>query len=478
MAGIGFELKKLFQNKGLLLQARANIYAGVVIAGPTLMGVLLLLGTRYISFYGGATNRQQDLIVVIITYSLLFSLILTSLLLFVLSRYVADMLYIKAYERILPSMYGAIGLFLTIGSALWAGFLSVNSLDFNIALYSFALFCEGIVVWIQISYISAIKEYRGILWGFFIGITAGLLCGLVFIVVGYEVVASLLAGACIAYGILIVQFTVLIHKYFPVGSGSPLRFLVWIEKYPQLPFVGLFSTLGLFIHLILMWMSPWGVQVDGYFYHAPRHDIPALMAFMTSIFTAVNFVTTVEVNFYPKYHLYFSLLNGDGSLLNIEKAYDEMLDVLKQEIFYLAIQQIFISLIAVTLFGELIAYLKLGFSGSMIDVFRVLCVGYGIFAIGNSLLLFLLYFSSNRDALWASAAFFVANTALTYYTITLPQAYYGFGFILAGVVLYLVALRRLYSYTDRLDYHIFTDQPVFFVQKKNALTRLIDKLDY
>lgn len=478
MAGIGFELKKLFQNKGLLLQVRANLYASIVIAGPTLMGVLLLLGTRYISSYGGATNHQQNLIVVIITYSLLFSLILTSFLLFVLSRYVADMLYINAYERILPSMYGAIGLFLVIGSVLWIGFLSINSLEFNFALYSFALFCEGVVVWIQISYISAIKEYRGILWGFLIGVAVGLLCGLIFVTLGYEVVASLLASACIAYGVLIVDFTVLIHKYFPVGSGSPLRFLAWIEKYPQLPFVGLFSTLGLFIHLILMWVSPWGVQVDGYFYHAPRHDIPALMAFMTSLFTTVNFVTTVEVNFYPKYHLYFNLLNGDGSLLNIEKAYDEMLDVLKQEIFYLAIQQIFISLIAVTLFGELIAYLKLGFSGSMIEVFRVLCVGYGIFAIGNSLLLFLLYFSSNRDALLASAMFFVANTALTFYTISLPQTYYGFGFIVASIILYLVALRRLYSYTDRLDYHIFTEQPVFFVQKRSILTNLIQKLDY
>ncbi|KAA0276866.1 MAG: hypothetical protein EDM79_06220 [Chloroflexi bacterium] len=155
-----------------------------------------------------------------------------------------------------------------------------------------------------------------------------------------------------------------------------------------------------------------------------------------------------------------------------------MLDVLKQEIFYLAIQQIFISLIAVTLFGELIAYLKLGFSGSMIEVFRVLCVGYGIFAIGNSLLLFLLYFSSNRDALLASAMFFVANTALTFYTISLPQTYYGFGFIVASIILYLVALRRLYSYTDRLDYHIFTEQPVFFVQKRSILTNLIQKLDY
>src|SRR6266498_3321982 len=108
MAGIGFELKKLFSKKGILLTARANLYASLIVAGPMLLGVLLLLGTKWISNRGGATTHQQDLIVVIITYSLLFSLLLSSLFLFVLARYVADMLYINAYHRILPSMYGAI----------------------------------------------------------------------------------------------------------------------------------------------------------------------------------------------------------------------------------------------------------------------------------------------------------------------------------------------------------------------------------
>jgi len=477
MAGIGFELKKLFSQKGLLLQARANLYASLVVAGPMLMGALFLLGARYISSFGGATTHQQDLLVVIITYSLLFSLILTSSLLFVLARFVADMLYINEYTRILPSMYGAISFFLVIGSVLWLIFLFLSKLEFIYGLYSFILFCEGTIVWIQISYISALKEYRKILIGFLIGIVSGLSASLVFMLFRYDVVASLLAGSCVAYGILMIDFTIVLHEFFPMGSGSPFKFLEWIDKYPQLPFVGFFATFGLFVHILLMWLSPWGVQVEGLFYHAPRHDIPALLAFMTSLATTVNFVTTVEVNFYPKYRLYFSLLNGDGSLSNIEKAYDEMLDVLKQEIFYLAIQQIFITLFSITFVGELLSYLKLGFTTSMIEMFRVLCVGYGIYAIGNVLVLFLLYFSSNTDALWAVSAFVVFNTLGTLYTISLSQTYYGFGFVVAGVVLYMVALRLLFSYTDRLDFYIFTKQPVFFVQKKGFLTSLADRLD-
>ena len=47
MAGIGFELKKLFRRKGIFASFRAYGYAGVICTGPMLLGVLLLLGVRF-----------------------------------------------------------------------------------------------------------------------------------------------------------------------------------------------------------------------------------------------------------------------------------------------------------------------------------------------------------------------------------------------------------------------------------------------
>ncbi len=477
MAGIGFELKKLFSNKGIILRMRANLYASLVIAGPMILGALLLLGSKIVSSYGGASNHEQDLIVVIITYSLLFSLLISSLLLLVLARYIADMMYINAYDRILPSMYGAISVMLIIGASLWAVFLYFSQVKFEYSILSFILFCEGLVVWIQINYITAIKEYRAVLVGFIVGISAGLSVGFLLVVFEYDVVASLLLGACISYGILITVFTQVLHKYFPIGIGNPLKFLEWIDEYPQLLFIGFFSTFALFTHIMLMWLSPWGIQVEGLFYHAPAHDIPALLAFVTSLVTTVNFVTSVEVNFYPKYRLYFSLLNGDGSLSNIEKAHQDMVDILRQELFYLAIQQIFVTIFAVVVIGEILVYFPLGITSIMVGVFRVLCIGYGAYAIGNSLMLFLLYFANNKDALLAVLPFFAINVLGTLYTITLPETYYGFGFVAASAVYYIVAEARLFAYTDRLDYFIFTKQPVFFVKKKGFFTRFVSRLE-
>ena len=48
MAGIGFELKKLFKKSGLAATARAYGYAGIICAGPMILGIVLLLGIMFL----------------------------------------------------------------------------------------------------------------------------------------------------------------------------------------------------------------------------------------------------------------------------------------------------------------------------------------------------------------------------------------------------------------------------------------------
>ena len=78
MAGIGFELKKLFRRKGLFASLRAYGYAGIICTGPMLLGVALQMGILLLCGWVGAERAQQDLLVCMITYTLLFSLTVTS----------------------------------------------------------------------------------------------------------------------------------------------------------------------------------------------------------------------------------------------------------------------------------------------------------------------------------------------------------------------------------------------------------------
>ena len=61
MAGIGFELKKLFNRRGLFAAFRAYGYAGVVCTGPMLLGVVLLLGVMFLCDITGSSRHSREL---------------------------------------------------------------------------------------------------------------------------------------------------------------------------------------------------------------------------------------------------------------------------------------------------------------------------------------------------------------------------------------------------------------------------------
>ena len=89
MAGIGFELKKLFHRRGLMAMLRAYGYAGVICAGPMLLGVLLQFGVLIVSSWWQVGRPDRDLLVCMITYTLLASLVLTSFLSMPVTRFLA-----------------------------------------------------------------------------------------------------------------------------------------------------------------------------------------------------------------------------------------------------------------------------------------------------------------------------------------------------------------------------------------------------
>ena len=478
MAGIGFELKRLFAGKGLLMQLRATMYAGSVIAGPMILGTSLLFLTKFVAQMVGLPGAGQDAVVVMITWSILFPLILTSCFTYLLARFISDMLYENDLSRILPSMYATIALCLLIGSLLWGVFLYYNDINLNYKVLSFILFCEAVVVWIQISYTNATKDYRAVMLGFVYGISVAIVIDLsLFINRGLDPILILLLSACAAYAAMIATYTRVLHAYFPIGKGTSIMFLLWASNFPSLLQVGLYSTLGLFAHIMMMWTSPWGLAAIGKFYHAPQHDIPVLFAFFTTLVTTVNFVTSVEVKFYGHYKTYFSLLNDNGSLADIEKAYNDLITVLKQELFYLAQLQLFVTVIAIVVIGEVLEKLGFGFNSNMIGLFRVLCVGYGLFAVGNAFLLFLLYITNYRGALVTAATFAVINILGTLFTINLPSIFYGFGFVLAGLAMYLVGWLELSLFLKRLDYHIYCKQPIFVDKRKSLFEKFIRSAD-
>ena len=230
--------------------------------------------------------------------------------------------------------------------------------------------------------------------------------------------------------------------------------------------------IGLFSHLVIIWCSPIRVQVQGLFYGAPAHDVAALMAFITILVTTINFVVSVEVNFYPKYRAYVSLYNDKGNVGDILKAEQDMLDVLKSQILYTAIKQLCVTTLSIALCELILGNLPLGFTDLMYGYFRILSIGYGLYTMGNVMMLLLLYFTDYSGALLCTFFFAVAATGLTIASLWLPVAYYGVGFMGGAAVFYAASLLRLSWFTRRLPYHILARQPIVAMDKRGVFTKI------
>ena len=87
MAGVGFELKKLFTKKrGYLGAANAYIISAVVTEGPMILCMVMMFALRKIMQVAGASYGSQEIFLITTTYIMIFSLILSNTVLMFASR--------------------------------------------------------------------------------------------------------------------------------------------------------------------------------------------------------------------------------------------------------------------------------------------------------------------------------------------------------------------------------------------------------
>ena len=478
MAGIGFSLKRLFNKRGVFSLCRAYGYAGIICAGPMILGVLMLAGVSLTARLAGMPAHDRELMNCMLTYTLLLSLTVTSWFNMVTTRYVSDMIYEEKLDRIMPSLYGSCSIMLVIGGLLYGVFLWFSGVDFRYQILCLWFSLILIVVWMEIVYLTAIKDYKGIVLAFAVSLLLGFFFALVLVIIGWVSITSLMLCIIIAYGVLMVWYYKLLLDYFPKSDVSKYAFLRWFDKYRSLAFTGGFINIGLFAHLVIMYFGPLQVQVEGLFYGAPAHDVPALFAFFSILITTVNFVTSVEVRFYPAYRNYYSLFNDNGSIRDIEQAETEMLTILKQELTFSGHKQLISTILFVVFGSYVLEWMSLGFTDTSIGIFRFLCTGYGVYAISNSIMLILLYFEDYTGALFGTMAFALVSVAATVLQILFGRPeFFGLGFLLGGVVFYFIVWLRLEWYTKRLPYFLLCRKSLIPDTEKGLFAKLCDYLD-
>ena len=480
MAGIGFELNKLFNRKSIISYVGAYTAAAMIFTGPMLLGVTLLVFVRVLSSLGGATRHVQDIIVVIITYALIGSMVLNSVFSTTVTRYIADMMYTDKPKKVMPALHGSIAAQLAFSVLLYGPFMVFSGAGPLYSALGFILFCELIVVWTLINFISAVKDYVRIIVVFALGVASALLLG--FILVRFtkmEIITAMLVSVYTGYGVMALGYYGALKRYFPENEGGSFRFVEYFFLNPQLSLIGVCISVGMFSHFVVVWLGAYGERVTGVFFNAPLYDVPALFAFITTLMTTISFATTTEVYFYPAYKNYFSLLNTNGSLQAIELAENEMLAIMRHELLYLVFKQFVVTLLVSTIGSAILDEAKFaGFNATSRGLFRVMCVGYGIYASANGIIMMLFYFADYRDALISAFLFAAGTLGLSLYFIRIKAdiSFFGFSIMGGAILMYLSCLFFLWYYTRKLQYHIYSRQPLLAEERSGPLYNLLKRL--
>lgn len=163
MAGVGFELKKLFRARTAVGHVKAYAYASVVTTGPFLLMTGMVLAVQLLFFLHGVAVADAMLFVASVAY---FSQILSSGFTMVLTRYLADCLSVGHYRDVTASLFGMGALPTLLGSAVAAVFFAASPLGFAEAGLTYVFFLELLLVWTQSIYLTTIKKFQRLLTGF------------------------------------------------------------------------------------------------------------------------------------------------------------------------------------------------------------------------------------------------------------------------------------------------------------------------
>lgn len=474
MAGVGFELKKIFKdNSGILNSLKGYSVTAVVTEGPMLLSILMLFCIRYLMKWHHASYREQEIFLFTITYVMIFSLILSNIVLMFINRYISDCIYKEEMDKILPAFFGILFFLFAAGILVGGGYLLTLPVSWAFRVSALIQFNCMLALWVQMAFLSAIKQYTYILLGFLAGTTASIGTASLGMYFGADLLMSAMWGASLGFVLMLFLFMMQMLAYYPMGEFNLLVFFPALDQYRILVVIGFFMALGLYGHNFVIWLSSFRNQVFPTGVYCTRYDIPTFFATLTILPMLVQFVVSLETNFCEKNRTYFDTILSGGRLSDIYAAKKEMQKVLYRELAHMMEIQLIFTIIAVTFIGNFLG--SIGLDEAMLGIYRTLCFGYCIYGLLKCLIIILLYFDDRKGACAGAILFTVTSILFSAVTLKLGTFSWGMGYTVAGAVSVILVLLRLRRYLKRLEYHVFCEQPLFEVEENGVFKRLQER---
>lgn len=462
MAGIGFQLKKMFNGSGLLTNIRAYGYSTIVTVGPLALCILLMTGAQQLLLSVDTPHTERELFLASTEYALIFSQIITGGFNLIVSRYVADQIFLNQYANILASMYGVMSICISIGGVIAFIFFSFSPLNLTFKFVSYIFFMELIIIWIQCMYVSALKDYMKIVKSFFIGVfISGLAIVICISIFKLNSATAMMICLDLGFFFMILKFTQYIREFFKVNNYKYFDFIPYFKKYPLLFFCGFLYTLGLYGHNLVVWQSDLRYIVADTFVIAPYYDVPVFFAYLSVLPAMVLFVVSVETNFYSAYKTYYNRILNSFPLKDILLAKKDMFKILSLELTFIAEIQLFVAIVSIAIGLKFLPLL--GFTFDQIQIYIILVLGYLFFIIMYTIVLLLLYYDDQKGANWTTVIYTIGSMLIS--VLFLHGGNFGFPVFISAFFSLLFGLWKLTHYLNNIDYYTFCSQPLIPKEK-------------
>lgn len=452
MAGIGFELRKIYGRKTLASSVWGTIYATLTTIGPSVMFALLILFLRVLLLRSNLTELENMFFISSFTYIFLIAILVSAVFNTVLSRYISDCIFLKTEREISASMVGV----LTLGSATTGivmlvlcslmSFQDAIPLSFLCVFYLLGILATN--TYNLITFVSALKQYKEITLSYFAGITLSI--GLYLVMEGTGVHPIMAAYAALICGFLLINIILvyLVIKAFGLPKDGYFKFLEVFRLFPSLAVSGSAYMLGFYIPTIVYWLfSNMSVQVS-IFKTAPTYDLAMFMAIAVNMPAMVIFVVKVETAFYDKYVAYLSALNS-GNYAVIERERINMANVIRLQLFFVYEVQLIIVVVLICLANVFFPYLSIG--SNVLNLFMVLAMGiYSVFCMYFTII-FLYYFEDHTGASVALCVFAAVVLILSLVAAYLGSPYYPLPLLIGAIVGWVIAFTTLKKRLIRLN---------------------------
>lgn len=458
MAGIGFALRRLNPNQSFLGLLRVYGIAGIISSGPWLLSIggIILIGV--FSLERARNPREVVQFQVSVTYLFASTLVLTGFLQLLFTRFVADRLFEKREDMVLPNLVGCISF--TTGLSGLLGIIAAVTLFPEESMMYRVLMVSGFVllsgIWMFVVLLTGLKAYKTVLLMFAIGYGTTVAAALSLVPYGLE---GLLAGFVFGHGILYFLLFSLLLRSYPADRFVSFDFMKRELIFPSLAFTGLFYNIGIWVDKFLFWMNEdTSEQVIGPLRGSTVYDVPIFLAYLTIVPGMAVFLVRMETDFAELYDAFYDAVRQGATLEYLERTRDNMVSTVRQGIYEIFKVQGITFIILLVLGPQLLELI--GISQLYLDLFYVDAAAVTAQVVLLAILNVVFYLDLRKIAVLLCVLFVLANIALTLLTQILGPPFFGYGFAISLGITVLVGLSILSNKMDRLVSDTFMLQTV------------------